>query len=592
MKKSTESESMQMPDRPDHAFQPIVNIHSGVCYGYEATIINADAKSVAGPSGQDCRDSLCARTHGGLYQHAVTKFNAIPWNAQACLFFNIDSWLYDETNGMDGLIDALAKEPPGSAGKRCLQLSARLMTSPSGKLIERLNQLRRQGVRIAVDGFGGSGMRLFYDLRPDYVKLDPFFIDQMDCNREKRMIAACLVSVAHQLGSMVIAQRVADESVFHECRNIGCDLVQGDLIQPSMTDPQRLRKTYSAVRQWCEHDRRGSGLKDHSLLRAGIETIHPVRSDAPMTEILDAFKNHITRTFFPVVNPYSEPVGIIRETSIKEFIYSRYGRFVLENQAFSRNIDEFITRIPQVDVRMPIDHIMDLFTGNEPLEGVLVTRDMAYVGFLNTQSMLKILNEKKLALARDQNPLSNLPGNHCIVEYVSQALQDTAASYALVYFDFDNFKAYNDHYGFRQGDRVILLFADLLKSHILCRDRFVGHVGGDDFFMGLKDIPLGEVVDEVTAIASRFRDNVRGFYRHTAIERGCIQALDREGQLKCFPLMTVSSVILDLPADGQRIYSPEEIGTVIAKMKKTAKQSADKLSVASLMPRWDSEAVS
>ena len=113
--------------------------------------------------------------------------------------------------------------------------------------------------------------------------------------------------------------------------------------------------------------------------------------------------------------------------------------------------------------------------------------------------MLKILNEKKLALARDQNPLSNLPGNNSIFDYVFQALRDINNVYALIYFDFDNFKAYNDTCGFRQGDRVILLFSELLKSRSLSRDRFIGHVGGDDFFMAIKGTPLAKVVEEIRA---------------------------------------------------------------------------------------------
>lgn len=302
-----------------------------------------------------------------------------------------------------------------------------------------------------------------------------------------------------------------------------------------------------------------------------------------MTDILDAFKNHITRTFFPVVDAAGEPLGIIRESSIKAFIYSRYGRFVLENQALKKNIDEFITRVPRMDVHMPIDHILDLFSGNAPLEGILVTREMRYAGFLNAQSMLKILNEKKLALARDQNPLSNLPGNNCIFAYISQALRDVSDNYSLVYFDFDNFKAYNDKYGFRQGDRVILLFAEMLKAFDPSRDRFVGHVGGDDFFMGVKGRPPETVISDVRTIAGEFKTSVESFYPKEALDKGCIQARDRDGQLKCFPLMTVSSVILNLPKDVHRIYSPEEIGVFIAGMKKKAKQSPGRLSAASLV---------
>lgn len=75
---------------------------------------------------------------------------------------------------------------------------------------------------------------------------------------------------------------------------------------------------------------------------------------------------------------------------------------------------------------------------------------------------------------------------------------------------------------------------------------------------------------------------MESFYQKEAVDQGCIQARNREGDIQCFPLMTVSSVILELPEQIHRICSPEEIGALIARMKKAAKQSVEKLSVASL----------
>jgi GGDEF domain-containing protein len=117
----------------------------------------------------------------------------------------------------------------------------------------------------------------------------------------------------------------------------------------------------------------------------------------------------------------------------------------------------------------------------------------------------------------------------------------------------------------------------------MSRARFVGHVGGDDFFMGIQGLSLGEVEDEVRTIARQFKTNVESFYEKEAVANGCIRAKNRDGEFRCFPLMTVSSVVLELPEQMHRIYSPEEIGALIAGMKKEAKQSLEKLVVASLI---------
>ena len=571
----------------DYAFQPLVNIHSGVCFGYEALLRNVEAagfQSIAAFFDQAHREKLLPMVHRSLFQKAAEKFSLIQWHKHVSLFFNLDNRLFCSADYEPAAVAEALGPEAFTRGKLAFEISEQHNIEDPVELTDRLKAFRKNGIRIAVDDFGVgfSGLRLFYYSRPDYIKIDRFFIQHISRDAEKRMLAASIVSIAHQMGSVVVAEGVETKQEYYECRKIGCDMVQGYLVQKPQLDISRLNKDYAEIRSLCEKDRRNGPRKDISLIEAEIEYIQPIPYEAPVTDILDTFKRYPTRTFFPIVTSVNEPVGIIREASIKEFIYSRFGRFVLENQSFNKKIEDLITRVPCVDIRMPLEHIMDIFSGDNRLEGVLMTNNRNFVGFLSAQSVLKILNEKKLALARDQNPLSKLPGNNCIFEYVSQALRDIESVYALVYFDFDNFKAYNDTYGFRQGDRVILLFSELLKSHTLSRDRFVGHVGGDDFFMGIKGVPLSEVEEEVRTIAWQFRTNVESFYRKEAVDRGCIQARNREGEVQSFPLMTVSSVILELPEQTHRICSPEEIGALIARMKKAAKQSPVKLSVASL----------
>jgi diguanylate cyclase (GGDEF)-like protein len=205
--------------------------------------------------------------------------------------------------------------------------------------------------------------------------------------------------------------------------------------------------------------------------------------------------------------------------------------------------------------------------------------NLKYKGFLNARSLLKVLNEKNLAIARDQNPLTKLPGNTLIHKYVSEAMLETDTPYFFVYFDFDNFKPYNDTYGFRQGDRVILLFSEILKSRAQNLYGFAGHIGGDDFFMGVKSMELKKVYSKVQKLVRRFENDVSSFYDSEAIEKRCILARDREGRKVCYPLLTVSAVILELPAPRSYVYSVEEIGKKMADRKKTAKNSADKICV-------------
>jgi GGDEF domain-containing protein len=84
---------------------------------------------------------------------------------------------------------------------------------------------------------------------------------------------------------------------------------------------------------------------------------------------------------------------------------------------------------------------------------------------------------------RALSPLTGLPGSTRIREELERAI-DSDRRFALLYADLDNFKAYNDHYGFARGDDVLRLTARLLHASVqatAAADAFVGHVGGDDF---------------------------------------------------------------------------------------------------------------
>ena len=169
-----------------------------------------------------------------------------------------------------------------------------------------------------------------------------------------------------------------------------------------------------------------------------------------------------------------------------------------------------------------------------------------------------------------------------VYAYVSSTLQDYNKTYHLIYFDFDNFKMYNDCFGFRRGDRIILLFADLLKSNLQVPEMFIGHLGGDDFFAGVPGASAAGISDMVKCIAREFENGVKGFYGADALNHINNQGDNHKGVQKKMPLLTVSSVVLELPAAPRQNLSPEEVGIYSARLKKEAKQSPDRFRYATI----------
>ncbi len=153
----------------------------------------------------------------------------------------------------------------------------------------------------------------------------------------------------------------------------------------------------------------------------------------------------------------------------------------------------------------------------------------------------RMLQRKKVDMGH--NPLTGLPGNLAIEEESRRRLA-TRQNLAFAYIDLDNFKAYNDVYGIKQGDKVIRLLADLLTEAVKRWGNpsdFIGHVGGDDFVM-MTSPDKSETI--FSWIAQRFDERIKAYYSEGDLRAGCITAKDRQGKIKKFNFVSVSIVFL------------------------------------------------
>jgi PleD family two-component response regulator len=140
---------------------------------------------------------------------------------------------------------------------------------------------------------------------------------------------------------------------------------------------------------------------------------------------------------------------------------------------------------------------------------------------------------------RALSPLTGLPGNTRIQEELERAIREERR-FALLYADLDNFKAYNDHYGFARGDDILRLAARLLHGAVQATarpDAFVGHVGGDDFVAITAEEAAKAVVED---LIERFDGEVPSLYDPEDAERGWIELENRRRQIEQFPLVSIS----------------------------------------------------
>lgn len=174
----------------------------------------------------------------------------------------------------------------------------------------------------------------------------------------------------------------------------------------------------------------------------------------------------------------------------------------------------------------------------------------------------KLKNYEQICL--DASPLTRLPGNIAIERALNDRLR-VGEKFALCYVDLDNFKAYNDRYGYANGSEIIKETGEILydscRKHGRIED-FVGHIGGDDFVL----ITSPDLVPAVCeAIIEAFDRMILGYYNPEDLQRGYIEAIDRYGTPRQFPLMTLSiAVVTD---DKRQISSPQEIAQVASEIK-------------------------
>ena len=259
------------------------------------------------------------------------------------------------------------------------------------------------------------------------------------------------------------------------------------------------------------------------------------------------------------------PIAYLSKTRFYQKIGSKYGydlyfnrpcKLLCETKPLIVSFNEPIIEVSKVAMERNREELYD---------EIIVTQHEKYVGVVDIRTLLLNLVESQVQIASYLNPLSKLPGNEIINEKLLETL--LLPSISVLYFDLDKFKTYNDYYGFKQGDHLLLFLIDLLKCKISHDDFFLGHIGGDDFIA----VVSNEMVDLIcTDIISTFDDHVTQFYE----EQDLVDPpfiYERDGVGVPLPICTLSIAVLQ-KKNKNEISTVEELANLAAKVKKSCKK--------------------
>jgi diguanylate cyclase (GGDEF)-like protein len=174
------------------------------------------------------------------------------------------------------------------------------------------------------------------------------------------------------------------------------------------------------------------------------------------------------------------------------------------------------------------------------------------------------------SLALDANPITGLPGNNSITQHIESKVL-SGENCCVIYTDIDNFKAYNDKYGFTRGDDVIHFTSEIIQNTIRsspCPESFIGHVGGDDFILVIPSEYGYQIPEE---IIRRFDKEVTQFYNRQDTDLRYIESKNRQGKSQIYPIMSLSIAGIDL--QNKNYTTCLEVNDACAEMKKRAKES-------------------
>lgn len=570
----------------DIAFQPILNIHTGKLYGVEALLRNYQEvgyDTVYELFDNVYEDNLLYSFDLKLRKKAIKKFTKINGFEDIKLFYNLDNRVLEMPDFASGNTIKLLKHYGMDKNRVCFEISERQKISDIRSMQEILSHYKEENFCIAVDDFGVgySGYKLLYESKPDIIKIDRFFLTDIDKDIKKKLIARNITQLALQLSIKVIAEGVETKEEFLTCKEIGCHLVQGYFVQRATLEIAEILQEYGHIKSMIESQKRGECTS--FCIEGHIDTQTPFWIQSDINSVVEYFRGNPESALVVIVNSSNEPLGILKESHIKSLVYSPYGRSLLKNDSIKKSkIKNLLLPCAIAEITLDMNTIVELFANNPESLGIIVTKNFKYHGFLSAHSIITIMNEQNIIFAREQNPLTKLPGNSMIEKYIAEAARNRKF-YILCYFDLDNFKAFNDVYGFRNGDRAIQLFADTLRKS-LPQEFFKAHIGGDDFFVALECAlhDKNRYVKELYGVVKKFSSDARELYLKEDKQRCYIVSIDREGNKKRFKLLSVSASVIVVRPEALR-RSIESIIEALSIQKKSAKKSPSHVSVGYLL---------
>lgn len=552
--------------------QPIVHMDSGVILGYEGLI--------RGPSDSPLHAPLnlfkVARSCGLTVQvehlcRRVVLERFAELGLPGKLFLNVSPECLLQRDARHGETLDIMHEIGIHPDRVIIELTENQPTYDYELMREAVLHYRKMGFQIAIDdlGEGFSSLRLWSELRPEYVKIDMHFIQGINNDPVKLQFVRSIQEIAVQSDTLVIAEGIETQAELLVLRDLGVKFGQGyHLGRPGATPARTLpaevvkalgRNGVAVYPQRSVAEKQGGTI---------LKLLHSVPSIDPSVNnntLYETFVRDPKLQIIPIVDK-GVPLGLVSRYDMIDHFARPYQRELYGKRSCTLFMDPNPIIADKDTTLQDVSFSMVQGDAHHLYKGFIITDEGRYIGMGTGHDLMREITQMQINAARYANPLTQLPGNVPINEHIDRLLE-SGTRFWVCYVDLDHFKPFNDVYGYRKGDDIIQMTGALLSAEVDPDRDFVGHIGGDDFMILFQSEDWER---RCRTLLARFEEAAAAYYSDSDRERGGYLSEDRQGKKVFYSLISLS--LGAIRVEPGEYYTHHQIATAATDAKKQAKK--------------------
>ena len=553
-------------------FQPIISMPTGKIIGYEGLI--------RGPSDSPLHSPLSLFKAAGQCGLAlelerlcrqITLETFVRLKLAGKLFLNVSPECLLQPHFKGGETLGYMRSLGLSPHHVVIELTENQPTYDYPLLLEAVRHYRAMGLEIAIDdlGEGFSSLRLWSELRPEYVKIDRHFIQNINQDPVKLQFVRSIQQIAENSSTQIIAEGIETHAEFMIIKDIGIALGQGYYI----ARPNAIPAVTLSADAAGSLSRNGIAVYPRTDLAArntatAMKLLIPaltVAPDANNDAVYCLFDRNPDLQSLPVVRQ-GVPVGLINRNTLIDRFARPYRRELYGKASCTQFMDPAPLVVDKNISLQELSHAVVAAGQRHLLDGFIITDQGQYIGIGTGHDLMREITQMQISAARYANPLTLLPGNVPINEHIDRLLE-SKTGFCACYCDLDHFKPFNDNYGYRKGDEIIQATGNILSRVCDPERDFIGHIGGDDFIILFQNLDWESRCRDAL---DRFAGEIEPVFKPEHRAQGGYFSVDRKERSVFHPLITLS--IGAVPVEPGWFSSHHEISTAAAEAKKQAKR--------------------